>query len=139
MVNRAKLQPFPEALLADALWRSLPRRAECQAVKVVASADGNFFWFGGFAGLVEAGPVTVRVARGAPHEAQIRRAMWVEAISAEGLARDVLPVWAELVQCALPADILGAMFPSGLGPVALASQFGICRQTAARYLRGYDG
>ena len=133
-LDRALLDPFEGALSAYSLW-SVLRVKSSSSVLVHPAPDRRFVWFGGFSGLVETGPVEVLVLRAPCDTALVRRAMWAEAVRGERAAISAVSRWVEAVARDLPSDLLECFFPRGLGPCAVAQQFGVSRQTAAKYLR----
>ncbi len=135
-VDVRRVVPWEDALLAFAFWKSLRSSHQPTDEDVLAvTADGHSFaWFGGFSGLRQDGEILVKTISGPSDRPILREIMWREALSGADLTPHQIPLWRALAERLLPDDMRQAVFPRGIGPSAVASQFGIARQTAAKYL-----
>lgn len=136
-ISTEHLNPFPEAVNAYTLWRSVPRAVPQEILIVAKNPDRQYLWCGGFGGLPQTPVkrVAVRfVPRGTPGDV-IRELMWHEAISTSGVRNADMVLWTQMVRHHLPDDLLRKLFGTReIGPSGVARAFGVTRQTAAKYL-----
>ena len=137
IISTERLTPFPEAVNAYMLWRSIPRAVQPEPLIAAKDPDRQFLWCGGFGGLPQTPVkrVAVRfVPRGTPGDV-IRELMWHEAISTSGVRNADMVHWIQMIRHHLPDDLLRRLFGTReIGPSGVARAFGVTRQTAAKYL-----
>ena len=128
------LQPFPEAIAAFALWKSVPREGVRERLIVMPTAQGGWVWVAGLGGL-ERCVIEVHVLRQPLAAARAREILWWAALGAQGVKPAALDLWRACVQRMLPDDLLREFFPLGLTISALSRHFGFARATIRHHLK----